>query len=45
MSTDLMNERLKTEVRSVLDVYDKARERLGSVVNEVSVPTIVVIGF
>jgi interferon-induced GTP-binding protein Mx1 len=45
MSTDLMNERLKTEVRSVLDVYDKARERLGTVVSEVSVPTIVVIGF
>ena len=32
-------------MRSVLDVYDRARERLGKQVGEVSVPTIVVIGF
>jgi ribosome-interacting GTPase 1 len=42
---ELMNERLNVEVRSVLDVYDKARERLGNTVSEISVPTIVVIGF
>ena len=43
--SDFLNERLNTEVRSILDVYDKAREKLGHTVNEVDVPTIVVIGF
>jgi hypothetical protein len=43
--SDFLNDRLKTEVRSILDVYDKARERLGNTVSEIDVPTIVVIGF
>ena len=43
--SDFLNERLNSEVRSILDVYDKARERLGNKVTEVDVPTIVVIGF
>jgi len=42
---EILNETLLREVRSVLDVYDKARERLGKKENDVAVPTIVVIGF
>ena len=43
--SDFLNERLNSEVRSVLDVYDKAKERLGNKEMGVDVPTIVVIGF
>ena len=43
MSSEL-NEKLNVQVRTVLEVYDKARENLGDKIPEVAIPTIVVVG-
>lgn len=43
MSAEL-TEKLNMQVRTVLEVYDKARENLGDKIPEVSIPTIVVVG-
>ena len=43
MSKEL-TEKLNNQVRSVLEVYDRARENLGDKIPEVAIPTIVVVG-
>ena len=43
MSAEL-TEKLNNQVRSVLEVYDRARENLGDKIPEVAIPTIVVVG-
>ena len=42
--SETLNEKLNTQVRAVIEVFDKARENLSGSIPEIQIPTIVVIG-